>query len=118
MPTKDPRVDAYIAKAANFARPILAHIRKLVHTAAPEVVETMKWSMPHFEHKAVICGMAALKKTRRPWLPFENFSYSHRKDYVEWITEAKREETRAKRIVTALEWLATGKSRNWKHERC
>jgi len=62
MPTKDPRVDAYIAKAPDFAKPILTHVRKLVHAACPDVVETMKWSMPHFDHKGVLCGMAAFKQ--------------------------------------------------------
>ncbi|MFN2476161.1 MAG: DUF1801 domain-containing protein, partial [Chthoniobacterales bacterium] len=61
MPAKDPRIDAYIAKAAPFAQPILKHIRKIVHKGAPDVVETIKWSMPHFEHKGVLCGMAAFK---------------------------------------------------------
>jgi uncharacterized protein YdeI (YjbR/CyaY-like superfamily) len=46
---------------------------------------------------------------------FEGFSYSHRKEYVEWITEAKRDATRAKRIAQAVEWMAEGKSRNWKY---
>jgi len=199
MPAKDPRVDAYIAKAGEFAKPILTHIRRLVHAACPDAVETMKWSMPHFDYKGVICGMAAfkqhcalgfwkgdlifgstsaeneamghfgritsladlprdkvllgyirkaielneagikkpapprskvkelivpdyfmaaLKKNKKALTAFENFSYSHRKEYVEWITEAKREETRAKRLTTALDWLATGKSRHWKYVRC
>ena len=47
----------------------------------------------------------------------EKFSYSHRKEYIQWITEAKSEETRNKRINTAIEWLTEGKSRNWKYER-
>ncbi len=200
MPKKDPRVDAYIARAADFARPILKHIRKLVHAACPDVVETMKWSFPHFEHKGVLCSMAAfkqhcsfgfwkgelilgkrgtedeamgqfgrltaisdlpndiiltgyikkaaqlneagikkpapvrsaekkdlvvpdclaaaLKKNKRADETFSNFSYSHRKEYVEWIVEAKREETREKRLKTAIEWLAQGKSRNWKYAKC
>jgi uncharacterized protein YdeI (YjbR/CyaY-like superfamily) len=200
MPTKDLRVDAYIANAAEFAKPILAHIRKLVHAACPHVVETMKWSFPHFDYKGTLCNMAAfkqhcalgfwkselifgttaaeneamghfgritsladlpkdkvllgyikkatelneagikkpapvrskvkkelvvpdyfmaaLRKNKKALTAFENFSYSHRKEYVEWIVEAKREETRAKRIVTTLEWLAKGKSRHWKYERC
>lgn len=49
---------------------------------------------------------------------FENFSYSHRKEYVEWITEAKREATREKRMATAIEWISEGKGRNWKYEKC
>jgi len=204
MPTKDPRVDAYIAKAADFAKPILTHIRKLVHAGCPEVVEAMKWSFPNFDHKGIMCSMAAFKqhctfgfwkselilgstgaeneamghfgritslgdlpkdkvllgyikkaaelneagikkpapvrskvkkelvvpdyfmatlkknkkKNKKALATFDNFSYSHRKEYVEWITEAKREETRAKRMATTLEWLAKGKSRNWKYERC
>jgi hypothetical protein len=48
---------------------------------------------------------------------FENFSPSHRRDYIEWISEAKRPETRATRLATTLEWLREGKSRNWKYER-
>ena len=200
MPTPDPRVDAYIAHAANFAKPILLHIRKLVHAACPQVAETMKWSFPHFDCKGTLCSMAAfkqhcalgfwkgelifgqtaaaqatmghfgrltsladlpgdklligyikkavklneagvkkpaptkssskrelvvpdyfmaaLKKNKQALTAFENFSYSHRKEYVEWIVEAKREETRVKRLATALEWLAEGKARNWKYERC
>lgn len=62
MGTKDPRIDAYIAKSAEFAKPIVTHIRKLVHANCPEVTETLKWSMPHFEYKGgVFCGMAAFK---------------------------------------------------------
>ena len=55
----DPRVDAYIKKAQPFAQPILAHLRKVVHRAVPEVQETMKWSTPHFHYKGMFCGMAA-----------------------------------------------------------
>lgn len=198
MPTKDPRVDAYIVKSADFAKPILNHIRKLVHAACPDVSETMKWSFPHFEHKGVLCSMAAFKnhcalgfwkgelflpkgkedeamgwfgritsvsdlpadkvllgyikeavrlnefgtkvpsrtkpKERKPLVipdyfttavkknkkalnTFENFSYSHKKEYVEWVTEAKTDDTRNKRLATTVEWLAEGKARNWKYER-
>src|SRR5437016_5692156 len=62
MPTKDPRIDAYIAKAANFAKPILTHIRTLVHDACPDVEETLKWGMPSFMHHGILCGMAAFKQ--------------------------------------------------------
>ena len=58
----DPRVDAYIEKSAEFAQPILRHLRKLVHAACPEVTETLKWSMPSFEYKGILCGMAAFKQ--------------------------------------------------------
>ena len=199
MPKKDPRVDAYIARAADFAQPILKHIRRLVHAACPEVVETMKWSFPHFEYKGVLCSMAsfqqhcsfgfwkgdlifgkrrteddamgqfgrltaisdlpndkiltgyikkatqlneagikkpaplrpkirkelvvpdyftaALKRNKKAQATFESFSFSHKNEYVEWVTEAKREETREQRLKTAIEWLAQGKSRHWKYTR-
>ena len=62
MPTTDPFVDAYIDKAEDFAKPILRHIRKLVHEACPEVVETRKWSFPHFDYKGIMCSMASFKE--------------------------------------------------------
>jgi uncharacterized protein YdeI (YjbR/CyaY-like superfamily) len=197
MATTDPRVDAYIAKAAPFARPILEKLRELVHLGVPEVVETMKWSSPAFEHHGPLAQMAAFKahctfgfwkgslvtksakegdamgqfgriesladlppdrvvveyarkaaalnesgvkldrpkKHPKPEIPvpddlatalkrsaearatFDALSPSHRREYLEWIVEAKREETRVRRIATAIEWLAEGKSRNWKYQR-
>lgn len=202
--SRDPRVDAYIAKSAPFAQPILRHLRELVHKTCPDVEETVKWGMPYFEHSGMLCGMAAfkahcafgfwhqgmekvlgkwgeqsenamgslgritsladlpdektmirfvaaavklnesgvpgrprptrsgkarelpvpedlaaaLKKNRTAAKTFETFSPSHRKEYIEWITEAKREETRQKRVTTTTEWLAEGKSRNWKYSDC
>jgi hypothetical protein len=61
MPKTDPRVDAYIKRAAPFAQPILAHLRQLVHATVPDVEETMKWSTPHFDYKGMFCGLAAFK---------------------------------------------------------
>jgi uncharacterized protein YdeI (YjbR/CyaY-like superfamily) len=61
---------------------------------------------------------AALSKNKKAQTAFENFSYSHKKEYLEWISEAKREETRDKRIKTTIQWLAQGKSRNWKYADC
>ena len=61
MPTRDPRVDAYIARAAPFARPVLTHLRAVVHAAVPGVEETIKWGMPHFMHGGILCGLAAFK---------------------------------------------------------
>lgn len=193
MGKKDPRVDAYIAKSAEFARPILEHLRALVHAACPQVEETLKWSAPHFTHEGVLFGMAGFKnhcafgfwkgemlfgdnprtmgnfaritalsdlpkdgiiiglieesvrsneagekkqgkpRTAKQDLPmpeeftealknspsalaaFESFSPSHRREYVEWLTDAKTEETRGKRLATAMEWIAEGKPRNWKY---
>lgn len=62
MTKRDPRVDAYIAKSAEFAKPILAHLRAVVHGACPDVEETMKWGMPHFDYRGgMMCAMAAFK---------------------------------------------------------
>jgi uncharacterized protein YdeI (YjbR/CyaY-like superfamily) len=198
MPSHDPRVDAYIAKAADFARPILEEIRARVHAACPEVEETIKWGMPSFVHAGgILCGMAAFKRhvsfgywkhalvmgdverdgmgsygkmaalqdlppkatmradlekamrlneegvkpERRkaaarpaPEVPgdlaaalekqkaakatFDVFPPGCKREYIEWIVEAKREETRAKRLAQAIEWMAEGKRRNWRYERC
>lgn len=201
MGKKDPRVDAYIARAAPFAKPILAHIRSAVHAGCPDVEEGMKWSFPHFMHKGILCSMAsfkehcafgfwkgsllagagagsrsseamgqfgriaslddlpgekklialvrkaaalndkgvkvarkpkraprpapkapaeflaALKGNKRALAAFEAFSPSHKREYIEWITEAKTGATRQRRMLTAIEWIAGGKSRNWKYER-
>ena len=194
MATRDRRVDAYIKRAAPFARPILKHLRKIVHAGCPDVEETIKWNFPFFEHKGPLCFMAAFKehcafdfwkgslifgaknegamgsfgritsindlpsaktlagyvrkaaklneagvkklrprsrakqkvtvpadlkvalqKNAKARKTFENFSYSHKKEYVKWITDAKREETRERRLRTAIQWLAQGKPQNWKY---
>jgi uncharacterized protein YdeI (YjbR/CyaY-like superfamily) len=195
----DPRIDAYIARQADFARPILEHLRRIVRDAAPAAQETIKWSMPHFTYKGrLFAGMAAFKahasfglwqagavlgetgserdamgqfgrltsiadlppeaelkalvgraaalaeagpkpRPKKPPKPelatpvdlraaldaepkaaatFLAFSPSCRREYVEWVTEAKRPETRAKRLAQAVEWMAEGKRRNWKYENC
>ena len=62
MGQKDPRVDDYIERSASFARPILKHLRRLVHTGCPQVEETIKWGFPHFEHQGMLCSMAAFKQ--------------------------------------------------------
>jgi uncharacterized protein YdeI (YjbR/CyaY-like superfamily) len=62
MSTRDPRVDAYIEKAAPFARPILIELRERMHAACPDLVETIKWRMPTFEHGGILAGMAAFKQ--------------------------------------------------------
>ncbi|MET3981120.1 uncharacterized protein YdeI (YjbR/CyaY-like superfamily) [Mucilaginibacter sp. UYP25] len=62
MENMDARVDAYIEKSANFAKPILNHLRELVHRASPQITETMKWSAPFFEYKGVLCFMMAFKQ--------------------------------------------------------
>ena len=197
--SRDPRIDAYIAKQADFARPILEHLRRIVHEAAPEAEETIKWSMPHFTCEGrLLAGMAAFKahatfglwrasevlgetdskreamgqfgriasiddlppeeelkaiirraaeqagqparprpgKGAKPELEtppelsaaldlnpvaratFDAFPPGARRDYVQWIVESKRPDTRDRRIAQAVEWMAEGKKRNWKYEKC
>lgn len=198
MGQRNPKVDAYIAKAKPFAQLILEHLRELMHKGCPDVEESMKWSMPFFTYKGAILGnmagfkdhcsfgfwdkgmgsemriggkgplrniktleslpadkqmlawiretakrvdsgeyqnpmaasarkpkpeaqvpaelAAALKKNKRAAAAFAAFSPSCRREYAEWIVEAKREETRAKRVATAVSWIAEGKQRNWKYQ--
>jgi uncharacterized protein YdeI (YjbR/CyaY-like superfamily) len=197
--SRDPRIDAYIAKAAPFARPILEHVRARVHAVVPDVVETLKWSAPGFtldgkillmmasfkQHAALnfwrgqeIRGSeasrdamgqfgkltsvgdlpsdaqfdelireavrlaatapaprktkhepkptpsihpdfaAALKANPKAKAALDGFPPSAQRDYFEWISEAKQDATRAKRIATAIEWLAEGKRRHWKYQNC
>lgn len=196
--SKDPRVDAYIAGRADFARPILNHIRAAMHVACPQVEETIKWGVPAFNYKGrPLAGMAAFKAHAtlgfwnssdvrgedakagamgdfgriasladlpndaalaaiihtgmafidsgakpvkqpavrpEPQMPddlaaalaanaaaqasFDGFPPSARREYLEWVIEAKRPATRAKRIAQAVEWMAEGKKRNWKYEAC
>jgi uncharacterized protein YdeI (YjbR/CyaY-like superfamily) len=203
MASTDARIDAYIAKSAEFARPILTHLRQLVHKACPGATETVKWGMPFFEYNGTpLCNMAgfkqhcsfgfwnasqmkdansklqvkdrgamgnfdritsvkdlpadktmagyikeaaaliekgvkktavkkapkaelpvpaeltaALKKNKKAQATFEGFSPSHRREYIEWITEAKTDATREKRLATTVEWLAEGKPRMWKYQK-
>jgi uncharacterized protein YdeI (YjbR/CyaY-like superfamily) len=96
---------------------LLAYIKKAVELNENGI---KKISQPAPKKKLVVPAdfVAALNKSKKARAAFDNFSYSHKKEYLEWITEAKREETRVKRIRTALEWLAEGKSRNWKYVNC
>ena len=68
-------------------------------------------------HRAPADLVAALKTNARAKATYDAFAPSHKREYVEWITEAKREATRQKRLATTIEWLAEGKRRNWKYER-
>lgn len=200
----DERIDAYIAKAAPFAKPILEHIRKIVHETSPLLTETIKWGMPFFEYKGPVCMMAAFKqhcafgfwKASRLNDPnhllnpgedtaagsfgrvyaisdlpgndalrdfilqtieinnseknapavkkapaekkelivpdyfisrlnehpkakdtYEKFSPSHKKEYVEWIVDAKTDATREKRLTEAMQMMEEGKSRMWKYRK-
>jgi uncharacterized protein YdeI (YjbR/CyaY-like superfamily) len=202
--TKDQRVDAYIAKAQPFARPILERIRKAFHKGCPAAEETLKWGNPAFMYHGILGGMAAfkahvnfsfwrggdvgdpdgiltkigdtlmcqakitgisecpsqavltkyvklavkaneaaakeapgkkakraskpmpkmpedlaaaLKKSKKAQATFDAFPPSHKREYIEWITEAKKDETRLRRIAQAIEMMTEGKSKNWKYER-
>jgi uncharacterized protein YdeI (YjbR/CyaY-like superfamily) len=200
--TTNTKIDAYINKSADFARPILIHLRKVVHNACPDVQEKIKWGMPHFDYKDnMLCSMAsfkqhcafsfwkaslmkdktlmmnaksetsmghlgritslkdlpsekklisyikeamklndegvkldkkpqaaktklnipkelasALKSNRKAEGTFNEFSYSNKKEYVEWNKSAKTVDTRNKRLETAVEWLEEGKVRHWKYK--
>jgi hypothetical protein len=75
---------------------------------------------PHAEKKEIVVPpelATALKKNAKARATFERFSHSKRKEYVDWLNDAKREETRAQRLATTIEWLAEGKSRMWKYEK-
>lgn len=61
MGQRDPRIDAYIARQRDFARPILSYLRAVVHEGCPDVQETIKWGVPSFEHRGLLCSMAAFK---------------------------------------------------------
>ena len=207
MGRKDPRIDAAIAKSADFAKPILTHLRELVHQACPDVEETVKWGMPFFLYRGgILCHMAhfkahavfgfwksslvvapkagvaprgdvdkgmgqfgkltsrkdlpsdkamiayiktamrlndegvksptrgknakekppvsepayflaALKRNKAASATYQAFSPSQKREYVDWITEAKTEATRESRLATAVEWMAEGKHRLWKYQK-
>jgi uncharacterized protein YdeI (YjbR/CyaY-like superfamily) len=100
----------WIKKAASFVdtghhtSPIAAR-RKVVK--APKPVPDLS---PDFA--------AALRKNKKASAVFKAFSLSCRREYIDWIADAKRPETRGKRIDTAIEWIAEGKQRNWKYQNC
>ncbi|QIL01932.1 hypothetical protein G7078_03415 [Sphingomonas sinipercae] len=99
----DPELEALIREAAELARSAPAPRQAKAAKTAPEM-------HPHFAE--------ALAKAPKAQATFDGFSPSCRREYVEWIADAKRDETRAKRIATAVEWLSEGRKRNWKYEKC
>jgi hypothetical protein len=62
MGKRSPAIDNFIGKSADFAKPILEHLRELVHQGCPEVEETIKWGMPSFDYKGSFCSMASFKQ--------------------------------------------------------
>lgn len=204
MAKKIKQIDDYIARSADFAKPVLNHFRELVHKVCPDVEEKMKWSMPYFDYKgSMMCFMAsfkehcafgfwkaslfsngkelvekakseeamghfgkvkslkdlpkdsvmtkyikeamrlndegvklntkqkpgsaaieapdyfmkALRKNKAALATFQNFAPGNKKEYVLWIMDAKTDETREKRLQTAIEWMSEGKTRNWKYQK-
>jgi uncharacterized protein YdeI (YjbR/CyaY-like superfamily) len=100
----DPELDSLIREAAELSKKAPAP-RKPKH--APKPPPEMH---PEFE--------AALADAPKARSAFERFAPSHRREYLEWIAEAKQDATRSKRIATTIEWLSEGKRRNWKYESC
>lgn len=98
-----------------FARMLKAAMA-LIDSNAPTTPATRKHPRPALDMPADF--QAALKQSKTAQKAFDAFSPSHRREYIEWIIEAKREETRNKRIAQAVEWLAEGKPRNWKYQNC
>src|SRR5664279_3674411 len=62
MEKRDKRIDVYIGKSADFAKPVLEYIRDTVHKACPDIQETIKWGFPHFDYKGMLCSMASFKQ--------------------------------------------------------
>lgn len=95
---------------------LIATIREAVALNEKDVKVPRPPKKPRKELKVPDYFRAALKKNKQAQSAFESFSASHQREYVEWLTEAKQEATREKRLAQALEWLAEGKHRNWKYE--
>lgn len=90
-------------------------VRKAVALRDAGVKPTRRKTAPKAPLEVPDDFAAALEKNKKARAAFVAFSPSHRREYIEWITEAKQESTRQRRIATALEWLAEGKARNWKY---
>ena len=118
MGKRDPRVDAYIAKSADFAQPILltSYIKQATKLNE-QGVKTTRRSKPKKELVVPAELTKALKKNKKAAGAFEKFPPSHKREYAAWISDAKGEDTRQRRVDSAIEWMAEGKSRNWKYER-
>ena len=125
MGKKSPDVDTYIAKSAPFARPILKHLRKVVHAGCPGVEEKLKWGFPHFDYKGMLCSMAAFKAhaTFGFWKGSllrgdgASLGKSDEKAMGQFGRLTSIEDLPgARRLATAVAWMAEGKARNWKYE--
>jgi uncharacterized protein YdeI (YjbR/CyaY-like superfamily) len=100
-------------------RELTGYIRKAMELNEQGIkVKRAKPAAPKAAAKVPADLAAALERNRKAAATFDGFPPSCRREYVEWITEAKREATRLKRLKTTIEWLAEGKRRNWKYENC
>jgi uncharacterized protein YdeI (YjbR/CyaY-like superfamily) len=98
-------------------RILVAYLKEAASLNKNNIKVVRPKSVPKKELPVPKALAAALKKNKKAAAVFDSFSPSHRREYVEWITEAKTEETMNKRLVTTLEWLEQGKSRNWKYKK-
>ena len=89
---------------------------KFIDDGAKTMQRPKKAAKPAPETPAELA--AALKKNKSAQKVWADFSPSCQREYADWITEAKRDETKQKRIVQAVEWIAEGKQRNWKYQNC
>ena len=98
---------------------LLSYIRRAVHLNEQDI-KVPRPEKPKVQKRLNVPPVltAALARNRKARQTFETFSPSHRREYIEWINEAKREETKARRLKTAIAWLAEGKPRNWKYVSC
>ena len=97
---------------------LLAHIRKAMQINEDGVKAPARKSALKPPPEAPADLVTALKKNKAAQAAYDAFPPGCKREYVEWIVEAKREETRAKRLAQAVEWMAEGKRRNWKYENC
>jgi uncharacterized protein YdeI (YjbR/CyaY-like superfamily) len=117
MGTKDPRIDAYIATSPDSKKVVTGHVRQAMRlNVAGEKVNAPP-NRNHAPLRVLADLSAALATHENAATAFATFSPSKQRDYIEWLTEAKTDATREKRPATAIEWIAEGKSRNWKYER-
>lgn len=116
--TYDPEVDRYIEGVTDSLKPMVLHLRAAFHVACPGVRESIKWSAPHFEYKGLDVPdwfRERIERDPNALATWNRFSRSHRNEYVEWVTGAKQEATRERRLQQALEWMAEGKPKEWKY---
>jgi uncharacterized protein YdeI (YjbR/CyaY-like superfamily) len=97
---------------------LLEYIRAAVALNEQGIKEPKKKKPPRPEPAVPDYFQSALNKNKKALATFTTFSPSHKREYIEWLTEAKQDTTRQKRLAQAIEWLAEGKPRNWKYMNC